>query len=801
MVAPPTPSEFWSAISNPESPFFDPPDFPGLTTAPPPPPHPSKLLYGTILRAGLGVSMVVADMDFETYSEAGYVWDEARNKWAALPGAPQGKKGLFVVGSAVYASHPSTEVLTLSYNLKDGKGTRRWRPGMPAPLDLFLHLVSGKLIEAWNVGFERQIWEHVCVKKYGWPPLPVAQLRCAMAKARAFGLPGALGEAAKVLGLQSQKDTEGKRLIDKFCVPHNPTKKDPRRRIRPEEDPVDAENLYLYCDRDIETEAEASSLIPDLVGDELAYWQADQEINQRGVHIDTEIVDASIRVIEEALGGACAELWRLTGGAVDGPTKVQGLQAWLASRGLVLDGLDEEEVEGALARETLPDDVRRVLEIRRDAAGAAVKKMYALRRRVSPDSRARNLFNYHAARTGRCTGDGPQPTNMPNTGETTRRCEGCHRTYGRKLPACPHCGTDAAFSEDRIEWGEKSCADAVEAVRTGSAAYLDYVYGPGRSLAIISSIIRGMFTAGPGRDLLVGDYSAIEAVGAAMLSGEQWRIEVFRTHGKIYEMSASLVTGTPFEEILEYKKRTGEHHPLRKKVGKVTELALGYAGWIGAMKAFGADEFMTDDEMKKVIVAWRAKSPAIVELWGGQYRGLPWDAPRRHELFGLEGMAIAAVQTPGRWFDVRHGVAFRREGDVLYCRLPSGRLLAYHRPRLTPSTRDKWGQSLTLSYEGWNTNPKNGAKGWVRMETHGGKLLENVDQAACRDLLVHATLQLERNGYPVVLHVYDEIVCEVPKGVGTVEEFSALMASRPAWAEDWPVRVGSDAFREERYRK
>ena len=783
--------------------------------APPPPPHPSQLPYGTVLRAGLGTSTVIADMDFETYSEAGYLWNPALNKWTCLPGASQGKKGLGVVGSAVYSEHPSTEVLTLSYNLKDGKGTRRWRPGQPLPLDLFQHLARGLLVEAWNVGFERQIWENVCVPRYGFPPLPRPQLRCAMAKARAHALPGALGKAGEVLGLTVQKDKEGKRLIDLFCVPRNPTKGNPSRRIRPEDAPEEFAKLCAYCDTDIETEAEASSLIPDLTGDELAYWQADQEINARGVAIDLETVNAAIQIIEEATRSACAELLMLTGCAVDGPTKVAALTTWLHAQGVHMEAMDEEAVEAALARDDLPDNVRRVLELRRDTAGAAVKKMYSLRLRTSADGRCRNLFNYHAARTGRCTGDGPQPTNMPNTGETTRRCEGCGKTYGRKVAACPHCGADSAFSEDRIEWGREACVDAVEAVRTGSAAFLEYVYGPGRSLPIVSSIIRSMFTAGADCDLIIGDYSAIEAVGAAMLSGEQWRIDVFRTHGKIYEMSAALVTGTPFAEIMQHTGYTQEqmgrddwylqkpagvnrgHHVLRKTVGKVTELALGYQGWVGAMKAFGADAFMTEEEIKKAILAWRAKSPAIVELWGGQFRGLPWDANRRAELYGLEGMAVAAIQSPGRWFDVRHGVAYRREGDALFCRLPSGRLLTYHRPRLLPSDRGGW----AISYEGWNTNPKNGPIGWIRMGTHGGKLLENVDQAACRDLLAHATLQLERAGYRVALHVYDEIVSEIEKGRGSVEEHSALMASRPTWAEDWPVRVGSDAFREERYRK
>lgn len=769
-----------------------------MNIAPPPPPHAADLPYGTELRAGLSISTVIGDIDFETYSEAGYLWNVAENKWSALPGAAQGKKGLPVVGMAAYAMHPSTEVFTCSYNLKDGLGVRRWKPGAPLPFDLFEHLRAGRLLAAWNAGFERWIWERVCVPKYGWPPLSVAQLRCDMAKARASALPGALGKAGAVLGLTVMKDKAGESLIKKFSMPRNPTQSNPSRRVRREDDPEAAGAFDSYCDTDIRTEAEASSLIPDLPPDELEYWQIDQEINHRGVYIDLPAVENSISVIEQVAARARNELQVLTNGDVTGPTQVASLRKWLDGRGITTDTLDEDAITAILNRPLLPPDVRRVLEIRRDTASAAVKKLFAMRVRTAPDSRARDLFNYHAARTGRCTMADIQPGNLPNSGEDVRVCgdETCRRSYGVSLSACPHCGADAGFS-DVTEWGPTAAEDAIAVLSTRSLDYVEYVYGAGRALPVVSSTLRGMFRAAPGHDLVVGDYSAIEAVGLAELAGEEWRREVFRTHGKIYEMSAAMITGTPFEEIMEYRRATGSHHPLRKTVGKVTELALGYGGWIGAMLAFGADAFMSEDEMKRAILAWRAASPAVVEFWGGQFRGRPWDRDRHAELYGVEGMAIAAVQYPGRWFDVRHGIAFRREGNTLYCRLPSGRLLTYHRPRLEPSERG----GLSLSYEGWNTNPKTGPVGWIRIYTHGGKLTENITQATCRDLLRHASVQLERAGYPIVLHVYDEIISEVPRGFGSVEEFSALMSSKPEWASDWPVRVGSDVFRETRYRK
>lgn len=763
-------------------------------TIPPPPPLAAHMPYGAFFPAGLGRSMVIADMDFETYSEAGYLWDVEERKWRGLPGAAQGKKGLPVVGMAAYAMHASTEVLTFSYNLKDGRGVRRWRPGMPNPQDLFDHLSAGKLVEAWNAGFERWIWQRVCVPKYGWPPLPVAQLRCAMAKSRAFALPGALGNAAKVLQLPVLKDEDGKRLLKKFSEPRNPTKSNAALRIRPEDDPDDAEKLYSYCDTDTVTEAEASSRIPDLEGEELAYWQADQAINERGVYIDLPAVEHSIAVIEEATRRACTELVALTGGAVSGPTKVQDTLRWLAGRGCPVDSLDEDTVVATLKRPLLPPDVRRVLEIRRDTASAAVKKLFAMRVRTAPDGRARDLFNYHATRTGRCTMADIQPGNLPNSGIDTRQCPACQMTHGAALATCPHCGT--AHDARADEWNAKAADDALAVLSARSVDYVERVYGAGSTMAVVSSTIRGMFRAAPGHDLMVGDYSAIEAVGLAELSGEQWRRDVFNSHGKIYEMSASTTFGIPFEEIMAYRKDTGNHHPIRKK-GKVLELALGYGGWVAALQAFGADAYMTEPEMKDAIIAWRAASPAVTEFWGGQVRGKPW-APDYAELYGVEGMAIKAISTPGRWFDVRHGVAFKREGNALYCRLPSGRSLTYHRPRLV---QGRWEGTVGIQYEGWNTNPNNGPVGWITMNTHGGKLVENITQAACRDLLRHATLQLERNGYPVVMHVYDEIISEVPHGRGDLVEFMALMADRPEWARDWPVRVGADAFRETRYRK
>lgn len=429
------------------------------------------------------------------------------------------------------------------------------------------------------------------------------------------------------------------------------------------------------------------------------------------------------------------------------------------------------------------------LTIRAAIGSAAVKKTYAMRNQCAPDGRLHDLFSYHAARTGRATGNGPQPTNLPNHGPDVLRCS-CGRHYGPMLSACPWCGlpTLPGYSTPgALEWNADATADALEVISTRSLAALIYFFGEG--LPVISACLRGLFVAAPGHDLICSDYSSIEAVVLAEIAGETWRREVFQTHGRIYEISAAKITGIPFDEAVRHPKR---------KLGKVAELASGYQGWIGGWKAFGADEFLSDEEIKQAILAWRAASPAIVELWGGQERN------RKPERYGCEGMAISAVQYPGapqhvmRMDGSYSGITFQSQDDVLYCRLPSGRCLTYHRPKLRES--DRRPGTLAMSYEGQNTNPKNGPVGWIRMDTWGGRLVENIVQATARDILRRATINLESAGYPVVLHVYDEIVAEVPEGLGSVEQFEQIMGTMPEFAAGWPVRA-KGGWRGRRYRK
>src|SRR5271165_1235529 len=260
-----------------------------------PPPCLTDLKSGTTLVAGLSRSTILPDIDFETYSESGFIWRDKDKQFKAPLGAL--KKGLPTVGIAVYASHPSTEVLSLAYNLKEGGGAKLWRPGDDLPLDLFDHVIGGNFLEAWNSAFEYWIWEKVCVPKYAFPRLNIEQMRDAAAKARAFGLGASLAATGEILNITHKKLKDGKRLIEKFSIPRNPTKSDSRTRIKPVDDIQDAKNLYDYNLRDIEAESEISSLLPDLNDIELEFWLIDQKINYRGVKVDRRSIVNCIKIL------------------------------------------------------------------------------------------------------------------------------------------------------------------------------------------------------------------------------------------------------------------------------------------------------------------------------------------------------------------------------------------------------------------------------------------------------------------------------------------------------------------------
>lgn len=291
----------------------------------------------------------------------------------------------------------------------------------------------------------------------------------------------------------------------------------------------------------------------------------------------------------------------------------------------------------------------------------------------------------------------------------------------------------------------------------------------GDVLDVMAGTLRSLFVAALGHRFVCSDYRAIEAVVLAALAGEEWRLEVFRTHGKIYEQSASKITGTPLEDYLAYKEEHGEHHPDRQAIGKVAELASGYGGGLGAWKAFGADKHMTEDEIKANVKRWRRESPNIVNFW-----------------YGLERAAINAIGSPGHAYRYRD-IHYWSDGKVLRCVLPSGRSLVYHKPRVEDGVTPWGSPAKRIRFWGWNSNPKYGPIGWHELETYGGRLTENVVQAASRDIMAHGMLHADRAGYNIVLHNHDEIVSEQLNGHGSVAELEGLMGRLPPWAAGWPV--------------
>ena len=783
-------------------------------------------MLGDQTPAGLTVSTELADMDFETYSAAGYEWDDEAGRWRSPDGAPGTKRGLEVTGAAVYTEHPTFEILCLRYDLKDGTGSHLWRPGLPPPQRLFDHLAAGGLIEAWNAPFERWVWENHCTPALGWPPIRREQWRCAMAKARAHALPGKLSEAGWVLNTEVQKDARGQALLKKFSVPRNPTKGDPRLRNHPLWEPIEvtreinrrcatpprrtlrlienevredhADTLALdgYCATDIAAEAAISRRVPDLSAAELRYWQDDQAINKRGVQLDMAGVHDCIAVIRQAHARYGDEIRALTGGIA--ASEVQKLLGWLHSRGVHLDGLDEDQVAAGLRMlPPGPCDERRVLEIRAALASASVKKVFAMRNQATRAGRLHDMYSFHGARTGRPTGSGVQSTNLPKAGPAVVKCPSCGKWHGAHTMWCGWCMTFTLRApKSAKEWNPDAMEDALRALTYRSLDFITMLFGD--ALLTIAGCLRGLFIAAPGKKLVSSDFTAIEGVVIACLAGEKWRIDAFAEGAPMYLLSAERMYGTTVAEMLEYAKVNGHHHPLRQK-GKGGELGLGFGGWINALRQFDVDG--PDDELQDIVLKWREASPALVHLWGGQFGGPGRDRWAPH-LFGLEGAAIQAVTSPGAVFPVMRldgtdsGIAYLMHGDVLYCRVPSGGLITYHRPRVQPAEQS-W-RGLALSFEGWNTNAKYGPPGWQRMGTYSGKLAENVTQKVARDIQMGAINRCERGGYPVVMHTYDEIVAEVTEG--TVEALESLMTTLPPWAAGWPIKAAG-GWCASRYRK
>lgn len=746
---------------------------------------------GETFPVGVGFSTILPELDFETYSEAGYVWDEESQQWGGLPGAGK-KRGLTVVGTYNYVMHPSFEIIQLAYNLKDGHGAQIWRPGMPPPTSLFTWIRAYRaeqpadwslgLLESWNNFFEVVVWTLHCVSKLGWPPLYLDQMRDAMAQAALAGYPRALANAGPVLKLVFQKDPAGTALIKKLTVPKNPTKKNPDRRWTRATAPADFAKFDAYNVTDILSESEASSKLPDLPPRELEIWQVDQRINHRGFQLDVYAIDNGIAIIEQAISKYNAELSAITNGAVKSYTEVKPTLAWLKKQGVYLDGLDEDVVTEQLLRAHQPA-VLRVLRIRQTLSFGSVQKLYTMRLQVCADGRLRDSFSFASAHTHLWNGQGPQVMNLFK-GKFTKPEQ-------VELALSILATRDLTFVEKAFEHGppwDPNDNDPMDA------------------LEVIAHCMRSMIIARPGTRFISADYNAIQAVVTAALAGEKWQLDVFHTHGKIYETTAAGLTGKTLEFYLEYRKQHGKHHEDRQTWGKIPTLASGFGAWVGGWRRFDDDGILpeNDDDLKEIILRTRAKIPNTVELWGGQTRNKfnkapdGSRAPERQEYYGLEGAAIQAIRNPGTTFGYR-GIRYAMHGDALYCKPPGGddySYLVYHEPRLQPSSRkyaSPW--ELEMSYMGWNSNQTKGKGGWVRMPLYGGVQTQNVVAKVSREFQADALVALDKTAiYLPVHHAHDENVTEVENGRGNVPEYLEIVNRQKPWAVDdwgrpWPVKA------------
>lgn len=615
-----------------------------------------------------------------------------------------------------YAEHPDFQILLFAYAFDEAPVTVvDLAQGATLPAPVLRALTDPKVVKvAHNATFER-----TCIGRMLGKELDPLQWECTMAQCARCGLPLSLGEAAKALGLEVQKMTEGKKLIKQFCLPHEATLLGGSERVLPTDDLKGWQTFKDYCRMDVEVERELDKALAWLepTQDEKALYALDQRINDRGVLVDMTLVDNAVRMDTIYKARLNVEAQQITG--LSNPNSATQLREWLGGRtGLQLDTLrkaDLPDIKGS----TEDEDVHRVLQIRAEMAKTSNKKYEAMQKTVCRDSRVRGLLQYHGTRTGRWAGRLVQMQNLP---------------------------------QNHIS----DLGLARELLRDGDMDAMSLCYG--NVPDTLSQLIRTAFVAPDGETFAVCDFSAIEARVLAWLAGEEWVLEVFRGHGKIYEATAAQMYGCSVEEI-------SKTDPRRQK-GKIAVLALGYQGGTGALAAMGGERMgLSAEDMAGIVRDWRKANPHIVKCWAN-----------------IETAAQRCVTTG---IDQKvYGLIFHRrpEDGTMTIQLPSGRLLCYR--SMTTGT-NRFGNG-SLKYRG--VNSATNQWGWI--ETYGGKLTENIVQAIARDCLAHTLLALDRNGYPTVFHVHDEVVCEVPKEEGpeALKEIQKIFADVPDWAEGLPLK-------------
>ena len=717
-------------------------------------------------------------------------------------------------GAFVYFEHPEARVLLGSYQI-DGGDVGRWREGEPMPADLRAAVEAGATVSAHNAAFEMLCFQWLAANA-GWIMPRWEQFRCTAATAAAMSLPRDLKTLGEVLDLDVQKDKDGYRLMRMFSIP------DKNGGFKEAADhPAEFEAYHRYCDDDVLTEAAADAKLVPLSDDEQDVWQLSERINRRGIRIDVQSARAAIRLADKAVADLNREMAELTGGAVRKVSEVSKLVAWAKEQGAELSGAAKNDIDEALQLVDLPANVRTALELRQEGAKTSVKKLEAMLNRASADGRVRGSFMYHGAGTGRWTSMGVNFANMPRP---------------RKAFEDAKLNTETLF----------------KAFRTEDPAVLKTLYGDdlGRPLHLISDAVRGFVWAAPGHELVQADYSGIEGAVIAWLAREEWKLEAMHeiiadpeNRPDMYRQTAARILNLPLEVV-------DKKHWARQAVGKVSELALGFQGGVSAFASMAAiyrvdldalyapvwenaDEEMREKAVKRhASVSLRAKEASdrmsrnawvaceiIKKGWRTQNAAI---AQSWHD---AEAAVREAVEYPGTVTEAVRCKFIVRLG-YLWMQLPSGRCLAYASPRLASQV---WA-CVRLDGGGWSdpevmereeaeklslkghcriegdTSPgirflgvDGTTKKWRRSALYGGLIVQNATQAAARDILVNGMRKAEAAGYPVIAHVYDEMICEVPRGFGDLAAFERLICELPDWADGLPLTAGG--WRGKRYRK
>lgn len=691
-------------------------------------------------------------------------------------------------GLDVYSNDPSTEPVCLGVAFGEqevgllSREDINFRDTSCEPL--LDHVSSGGLVYAHNAPFEFAIWNKVCAPRFGWPMLKIEQMRCTMAMCYAMALPGKLEDAAAAVGIDMQKDMQGHRVMLQISKPR---KIDDNGNVIWWDSAEKIQRVYDYCKQDVRTERALHSRLFELSPREQALWVLDHKINERGVQIDVPAARGAMRVVAAEQLRLNAEMSAVTGGVVSACTNVGVLANWVRSRGVDAPGVAKDDIVMLLEDSSLPSDVRAALELRKEAGKSSTKKLDAMISGMGADGRVRGTLQYHAASTGRWGGRRIQPQNFVRP---------------------------PVWIEDPELQDE--CLNAL--IRGRDAAWISMVYGP--PMDVVSACTRAFIAAADGHTFIAADYSNIEGRKLAWLAGEQWKLDAFtaqdnKTGPELYCVTAAGIFNV--EPVTITKKDP------RRQIGKVSELALGFEGGVGAFVTMGSTYNLREEQLAATLPsvlesataknlegahefwaergnqtlmskdawmaaelikrAWRDRHPAIVRYWAA-----------------LRDGSILAVQNPGNKVMVGpegRQVTFRQSGSFLWCRLPSGRVLCYPYPRLKTTTTP-WGATRhTLHYKTVDSITKK----WVETHTYGGKLSENITQASSRCLQAEGIVRVDAAGIPVVFHVHDEIVGEVPI-VGAEEKLILLekeMARVPTWAAGMPITV--EGWVSKRYRK